>query len=429
MSRSKDRQWTSLDNAAKIFPPTSKKRDTRVFRFACELTEPVDPALLLQALEQTVVLFPSFRSVLKKGLFWYYLEQSDLPLTVGPEQNPPCSSIYDQTRRLLFEVTYYHCRINLEVYHALSDGTGALQFLRQLVLEYLFLRYPDVWNGHKPTLDYDASNNQRLDDSFQQYASDEKHSFRSKDPAAYQLRGPKLPEYRISVIEGVTSTSQLLAKAKQHGATVTVFLCAVLMDAISQEIPTRDRHLPVCLTVPVNLRQYFYSESVRNFFSVINTHYQFSQPHTLQQIIDSVSKEFKQKLTVENLQGQMDAYSQLERNPLLRVVPLAIKDPVMNWIYKMTAKHFTAAISNIGRIEMPEAFAPYIRLFDVFVSTDGLQLCLCSYRDRMTLSFTTPFDSTDIPKRFFRTLTQMGLPVTVSTNLEDFAEPDRPAVR
>ena len=74
MSFKKNNGWQRLDNAAKIFPSNSTKSDTKVFRFCCELTEPVDPVLLQPALEATLESFPLYRAVLKRGLFWYYFE-------------------------------------------------------------------------------------------------------------------------------------------------------------------------------------------------------------------------------------------------------------------------------------------------------------------------------------------------------------------
>ena len=86
--RDQSPDWTRLDNAAKIFPPTSNKQDTKVFRFACQLNEWVEQNILQQATEKTLETFPIFRSVLKHGLFWYYLEKTELvPDTsdAGPE--------------------------------------------------------------------------------------------------------------------------------------------------------------------------------------------------------------------------------------------------------------------------------------------------------------------------------------------------------
>ena len=168
----KNKQWTRLDNAAKIFPAASTKSDTKVFRFACELYEKVEQDALQCATEMTLAQFPPFRAVMKRGLFWYYLENSDIHPVVRKEDRPPCSSLYNRNiKTLLFEVSYFHNRINLEVYHALTDGTGALQFLRVLVYHYLRLKHPELGDV---SIQYDASFEQKMDDSFRKYYSDRK---------------------------------------------------------------------------------------------------------------------------------------------------------------------------------------------------------------------------------------------------------------
>ena len=194
-------KWSRLDNAAKIFPSTSSKQDPKVFRFACELCEPVDPEVLRRALGRTLEKFPPFRSVLRRGLFWYFLEQSDLVPEVSEESSPPCSPLYNPRRRgLLFAVTYYRCRINLEVYHALTDGSGALQFLRALVYDYLLLRHPDAFTHSPSALDFDASRSEREDDSFRKHYVPERKGRGEKTPRAYHMKGALLPGGRIRVV-------------------------------------------------------------------------------------------------------------------------------------------------------------------------------------------------------------------------------------
>ena len=61
----------------KIFPGHQQQKDTRVFRFYCELKEPVDGSILQSALDKTIDKYPVFLSVMrKKGFFWYYLEKA-----------------------------------------------------------------------------------------------------------------------------------------------------------------------------------------------------------------------------------------------------------------------------------------------------------------------------------------------------------------
>lgn len=54
MFEQKRAYWRSLDNAAKLFSAASSPKDTRVFRFYCELKEEVEENALQEALDQTI---------------------------------------------------------------------------------------------------------------------------------------------------------------------------------------------------------------------------------------------------------------------------------------------------------------------------------------------------------------------------------------
>lgn len=418
MGNKKAAEWNRLDNAAKIFPPASSKRDSKVFRFACELFEEVEPDPLQAALEQTVEMFPIFRSVLRKGLFWYYLEASTLEPAVHTENKMPCSPLYDGDRRdLLFRVTYYRRRISLEVHHAITDGTGAMQFLRMLVYHYLSIRYAGDFPDGLPPMDYDASMTQRKADSFQKYYSGKQRVKMEKMPPAYQIRGMRLPTGQMRVIEGVMSARAVLDAAHSYHATMTVFLSAVLLCAIHDEMPLRRERERVVLMVPVNLRKYFSSESARNFFSIIRVGHCFaSDGKTLGEVVGQIGRVFAQELTTERLGRRMDDLAALEHNVFARLVPLVFKDMGMAAANRMARRAITASISNIGKVDMPPPMREYIRQFDVFTSTDRLQMCMCSYQDRLVLSFSSVFADTDIIKRFFRTLTGMGIDMKIVSN-------------
>lgn len=418
MKTSRPAQWNVLDNAAKIFPSTSTKRDPKVFRFACELKEPVDQAILQQAAEKTLEAFPPYQCIMKRGLFWYYLEQSKRLPVVRTEYEPPCSPIYDKNRKdLLFKVTCYKKRINLEVYHALSDGTGALEFLRALVYHYLIIKHKDQLCGKLPVLDYDASYSQKIDDSFQKYYSPEKGKNRAKAISAYKLHGRKLSENRLKIIEGILPVKEVIARAHDYNTTLTVFLTAVFLCSIHKEMSVRAQKKPVVVCVPVNLRNYFFSQSARNFFSVIEIGYDFeNNSGEFEEVIRSVEESFRRELTRDRLEQRLNSLVALERNVAARVVPLFLKDIIMSNAYKLTVRGETVSLSNIGRVSMPQELKPYIRLFDVFVSTPRLQICMCSFEENLTVSFSSAFESADIQKWFFRELTARGIPVEIVTN-------------
>ncbi len=418
-------EWNRLDNAAKIFPSNTSKRDTKVFRFACELYEEVNPVLLQQALTETIDYFPLFRSVMKGGLFWYYFEKSSLEPVVTEEHRPVCSPLYDPDYRgLLFEVTYYRCRINFDVFHALTDGTGAMQFLKHLVSQYLRLKYPE---RSLPLMEHDASASQKGEDSFQKYYDPgrEKQE-KQKRVRAYQLRGSRLPEGRLKVIEGVMPVGELLAAAHGCHTTLTVLIAAVLLRAIGRQMPLRDRKKPVVLAVPVNLRNYFDSETARNFFGVINVGYDFDKRSgELDDIIAEVDACFKRELTKERLSRIINGFIKIEKNAAVRLVPLPVKNFVLRQAGRMNLKESTSSLSNIGRANLPEEFKPYVRLFDVICSTDRMQICLCSCGEWLTASFSSVFEATEVQKDFFRTFSELGIPVEIASN---DCEGDKPQI-
>ncbi|NLK28787.1 MAG: hypothetical protein GX306_10660 [Clostridiales bacterium] len=421
MTRKKPVQWTRLDNAAKIFPPTTNEKDTKVFRFVCELKEEVDRDILQTAVNKTLVLFPIYRSVLRRGVFWYYFENTDLIPEVREEYKPPCSSLFNPGRRnLLFEVTYYKRRINLEVYHALADGTGALGFFKTLLYYYITIKYREDFKDQLPQLDYDASFSQKMDDSFLKHYTGDKKWKRVKLTRAYRIAGRRSIDNRLKVIEGVMSVKKVLALSHHHNTTLTIYLTALFIKAIYHEMPARAKKYPVVLSVPVNLRTYFPSVTARNFFGTINISYHFGKnKDDLESIIKEVKESFQRELTEDNLRKHMDQLSALEHNAFTRVVPLVIKDWVLKLANNINDKQITATLSNVGRITICKELAPYIQLFNCFNSARRPQISICSFGDKLVVSFASPFDGTDIQKNFYRMLSKEGVEITIATNMVD----------
>lgn len=421
MARRKPVEWAKLDNAAKIFPPTCSEKDTKVFRFVCELRDEIDRDILQEALDKTMPLFPFYKMVLRRGLFWYYFESTDFLPKVSEESKPPCSMLYHPGRRnLLFEVTYYKNRINLEVFHALTDGTGALVFLKTLLYYYITVRYKEDFKDSFPVLDYDASITQKMDDSFLKHYTGNRIPKRVKITRAYRIQGRRFIDNRIKIIEGVMPVKDVLALSHKYDTTLTIYLTSLFIKAIYQEMPARSRKYPVVLSVPVNLRTYFPSVTARNFFATINIKYDFgTSGDNLEDIIQGVKESFKRELTQEKLKEHMNKLSALEHNAFMRIVPLAFKDMVLRFANWLNDKQITATLSNIGKITVSPPLAPYIKMFTCFTSAKRPQIALCSFGDNLVVSFSSPFTGTDIQKNFFRLLTEENVPVVISSNTRE----------
>lgn len=421
MTKKKPIEWIRLDNAAKIFPPTTNEKDTKVFRFLCELKEEVDRDILQKALDRTIVLFPLYRTILRKGVFWYYFESTDLYPEVKEEYKLPCSMLYKKNRRnLLFEVTYYKNRVNLEIYHALTDGTGALSFLKTMIYYYITIKYGNEFTEGLPNLDYDATMTQKMDDSFSKHYTGSPKLKKLNFRKAYRITGRRSIDNRLRVIEGVMSVKEVINMAHKYDATLTIYLAALFIYSIYQDMPDRSKRYPVVLSVPVNLRSYFPSVTARNFFGTINVCYDFSKNEgTLEDIIMKLKDEFSVALTTEKLRVQMNRLTALERNPLARVVPLFFKDMILSSANAINNRGITASLSNIGKIKLEKGLGSYIQLFNCFVSARRPQIAMCSFDDRLVISFASPFMGTDIQKNFFRKLSEQGVNITIASSAKD----------
>ncbi len=417
MEEKRRARWRKLDNAAQAFPAATDKKDTRVFRFYCQLCEPVDAGLLQEALDKTVEKYPVFQAVLRKGLFWFYLEHRDLRALAAPEKKKPCSRIYvPDAKRLLFEVTYYKDRINLEVFHALTDGTGAIRFLRELVKNYLILAHPGVMPADILLSDENETLTDYEEDSFSQYYSANLPRGAKKGPRAFQLAGPKVERGDLEIMEMVVPVSELLKKARDYGVSLTVFLTSIFLCAIHEEMTERQQRRPVTLMIPVNLRNYFPSSSMTNFWGWLEAGYNFKGETPFTDVLAHVKQYFEKELVKERVAMRMNDYTRLEKNPFLRAVPLEIKNLFLQAGTRLGARGITAIFSNVGKIKMPDECTPYIRRFGVFTSTDKMQLCACSYGDDLVLGFSSKLVSTNIQRNFQRLLKGEGISCKVSEN-------------
>ena len=220
----------------------------------------------------------------------------------------------------------------------------------------------------------------------------------------------------MSIREILLSASAVHKKAKEYGVSVTVYLTAVLLCAIHEEIPASRGKKPVALMIPVNLRNYFPSRSMINFFSWIEAGYSFREETSLADVITYLSKYFQRELVKENIDAKMSDLVRLERNPLLRAVPLEIKNLLLMAGTTLGGKSVTAVFSNMGQIRMPKEYGAYIERFGFFTSTGILQLCSCTYQDQLLLGFTSKLVSENIQRNFQRILEQEGVCCRVLEN-------------
>lgn len=417
--KEKETRWHKLDNTAKIFPVIASESLSNVYRISATLTEKINPQLLQESLEIVLPWFDIFHVRLRRGVFWYYFETNKKIPKVEAEATYPCRYIDPYSNnQYLFHVTYYENRINLEVFHALTDGLGAITFLKELTYQYLRLSHEELGKSVKDNPSVDCSFN--TEDSYlKNYKKTEKKGY--KTHKAYQLKGELLPPTTMGVLHGYIDIPSLKKVCRQKEVSITQYLTAVLIWGIYKEyLNEQPSQNPICINVPVNLRQFFQSTTMKNFFAVLLIQYKANEEEVVfDDILKLVITNFNEQLTKKNLEKLISYNVSSEKNWFIRPIPLFLKNIGIKYIYSSSTKSFTTTLTNVGSISILPIYKPYIEQFHVILGASKKQTVkcsMCSYDETLVITFSSVLRDVSVQKAFFRKLAQDGIDVSIESN-------------
>ena len=421
------RNWMRLDNAALIFPAVRRSDWSNAFRMTATLDEAVDPAVLQQAVADLMPRFPSLFVRLRAGAFWYYLEQIKEPPRVRQDYAYPLTHMDSKSlRACCLRVLYYKKRIAVEFFHSLTDGTGGLIFIKTLTARYLERKYGLSIPAEEGVLDWrEPPREEELEDSFLRCSG--KVALSRAEEDALRLKGTPERTGFLHHVVGLADTKALLTAAHAQHCTVTVFLCAVMCEAIlamqAERTPLR-RRKPVKITVPVNLRRLFPSQTLRNFALTVNPGVDARLGDcTLSQLCASIAGQLAADATPQRMAGRIAANVQPQQLTLLKLAPLPVKNAVMRMVYARSGESKGCLnISNLGLVKLPEAMQPYVRRIEFVIGVQRSYPNNCSVvADEQTtcISMIRRIRESELEQRFFARLVELGVPVEIESNGED----------
>ena len=135
---------------------------------------------------------------------------------------------------------------------------------------------------------------------------------------------------------------------------------------------------PIKISVPVNLKKYFPSKTISNFFSYIDVNVYANKEKSFDNILKVVIEQFKTKLKEEELLKTIATNVKLGMNPFLRIVPLFIKKKVVQIAYKERRKYNTTTLSSIGRIGFIAEYKPYIDKVYFLIAPETVEKIKCT---------------------------------------------------
>lgn len=411
--------WYPLETSAKIYPAIISPRQPSVFRLSCTFEKEIDPDILQTALNVTMKRYPGFCMTLKRGAFWFYFEELEKNPELKPEQNYPCQMVDpEQEGGFLFRVTWFKNRVNLEIFHVISDGTGGFEFLKTLVYYYLLLSGENVKPGETVrTLEHKPTTEER-ENSFLRYYDPMIPSDRT-DTIALHYQGTRLPPGHSRAMHIHTDAAPLLAISHEYEVTVTEYLTAQLLHSFFTVLKeTTDSDKPVKISVPINLRKIFPSDTLRNFTYFANIGEPLenaSEP--LETTLSYIKTQLRMMCTREPLISRINPNVSSEKNPLLRAAPLSLKQLVLRQAHHILGDNlFTASFSNLGVIRLDDTMVRHIKNFDFGLSCSDaipLNLSMLTYGNTVYMTFSSIVEERDVERIFIRKLHSAGLELRV----------------
>lgn len=403
------RKWYKLDNIGIFYAFTKNAKIPKVFRFSITLIEEIDENILENALNQIIPFYPNFNVNLKKGFYWYYLDETQKKNRVTKENLPICYKLYNDVDDFLYRVTYYKNRINLEVSHILSDGLGSIEFFKHLITLYLNIKYNIDCKYENPN-----SELEKTEDSFTKYYKKTKLPRKQKLPV-YLYKGRKyINDTRY--LECHLDLDEVKKLSNKYKTSITIFLISTLIYSFKDKLKLNEMNENIRIDVPVDLRKYFNSNTLMNFFGLTTITYNFRLNSDLEDIIKEVEKQFKENLTKEKLSERVNLMVSCEKNILFRLVPTFIKEPILNIVDKITTNMSTTCFSNLGVISFDKKLEKYITNISALTSTNGFQFTVCSYKNDLCIGISNRYIRNDIIKNYLRYFSFNNIKVKVNVS-------------
>ena len=413
-------RWDRLDNTAHLFPVIAGENMSNVYRISVTLTELVQPDILQQALNIVLPKMDGFNLRLRMGVFWYYFEENGKPAPkVREESNFPCRYIQqNQNHSYMFRVTYYKYRINLEVFHVLTDGMGGINFLKELTYQYLRLAHPELKEKVGDSLNSGTSLN-REDSFLKNYKKSSAKGYQTKK--AYLLKGEHLGPGEFGVMHGYMQIPQLKEVCHRYGCSINEYLVSVYIWSVYTEcmkgMPSAS---PIRVAVPVNLRPYFNSITTKNFFVMVSAEFHpTKEVYTFAEVLEIVRDNLRSQINREHLEKLFSYNVSNEKLLAARAVPLFLKNIAMKLVYTKSALANTTTITNIGNIGVDEEYRPYVEMFHAFLAMSKgqhLKGTICSYGSMLVFSFSFDLKDVSVQRGFFRKIAADGIEVELETN-------------
>jgi NRPS condensation-like uncharacterized protein len=402
---------------------TKTKKWNQVFRASVVLKQDVQPLILAQAVADLKERFPTLYVQLKTGFLNYKLVEVMDTDVVSEEQDYPCMPVpVGSGQKPMFRVLYLKNRLSLEVFHAITDGGGALRFLKNIVARYLEI-LGVAFENTDGVVDYlEEPKAAEIEDSFKTlYSKDVKRLSRA-EPPAYQYKAPFNDE-NLRVIHGLMPVDELKKLTKAKGVTITDYLTAVYIYAFYLDMLPNKSKKQIKISVPVELRRLFGFQTLRNcalYANIgINAH---KKDYTFDEILAETVVKLKAGFDKETLRRVASTNAADANLAGFRYSPVFMKNFYLKIGFLLYGPRLvTTSFSNFGVVTAPAGIREHIDHFELMIGSTKNCVLNCgtvSFGNVLNVTFASISEVTNVQRLFFIFLSEQGVPITIQSNIQ-----------
>jgi NRPS condensation-like uncharacterized protein len=358
----------------------------------------------------------------KKGFFWYYLEFHNEPIPLAPDMTIPCRAFGKND--LIFRIVVKDNRISVEFSHILTDGGGAFEFLKSLLLTY-FEACCISLSEEIPSLKAEASPaEEEFEDAFTKYFQKNIPAPKKK-PRSFHLPFRLSDPPHFDVLVAKAALADISQKSKTYHVSITEYLVAVylyslqsLYNRLSNFQKRRQRKI-FRIQVPVNLRRIYPSATMRNFSLFITPEIDLALgAYSFEEIVKTVHHVMQLETDKKLINKMIARNVGAERNIWLKHTPLFIKSLILYFTYNIAGtSRYSGVITNLGKVTLGKEAD---RLIDHFVfippppnKTLKVNCGILGFDNSLVISFGNITRSTELEKEFFTFLVRQGISVKI----------------
>lgn len=415
---SKKIKWRKLDDQAKIYSLSENINDTSIFRLSVVLNHRINPKILETAIEQALEKYKEYKVKMEGGFFWYYMDSNQKKVLVTEENDYPFQKINTpENNNYLFKVTYYNNKINLELFHTLTDGNSGSLFFKEIIYKYLELRYPKKLKEKK----HSEESPIEIENSYLT-SYDKKNNKSHNPPMGYMLKGKELKTGVVGINHFVINLENFKKISKEKSCSISILL--VSMHIYSIYIGNYRKYKskrPINVCIPIDLKKYFSSNTISNFVSymVASLSLKKNKEYTFDEIINLVQQEFNNKLKYEKIVETMSSNGKLINNVFIKVVPLLLKRLFVILGTLEFKRHFTTTLSNIGSFTVEEKYQDYIKNYYFILPPDWSEKIRCgvvSYKNNLVVTLATSLEHPHVEEIFKSLLEEYKISYKIESN-------------